>query len=43
MGVMLGLTIRVAIKERINLVADVEHGRAGGGEEHICSRCPLKT
>ena len=41
-GGYLGVNIRVAIKERINLVADVEHGRAGGGEEHIAAMLKLE-
>ena len=42
-GGYLGVNIRVAIKERINLVADVEHGRAGGGEEHIAAMLKLEA
>jgi outer membrane autotransporter protein len=41
-GGYLGVNIRVAIKESINLVADVEHGRAGGGEEHIAAMLKLE-
>jgi outer membrane autotransporter protein len=42
-GGYLGVNIRVAIKESINLVADVEHGRAGGGEEHIAAMLKLEA
>jgi len=41
-GGYLGMNLRVAIKESINLVADVEHGRAGGGEEHIAAMLKLE-
>jgi outer membrane autotransporter protein len=41
-GGYLGVNLRVAIKESINLVADVEHGRAGGGEEHIAAMLKLE-
>ena len=41
-GGYLGVNLRVAIKENINLVADVEHGRAGGGEEHIAAMLKLE-
>ena len=41
-GGYLGVTLRVAIKESINLVAEVEHGRAGGGEEHIAAMLKLE-
>jgi hypothetical protein len=36
------MNLRVVIKERINLVADVEHGRASGGEEHIALMLKLE-
>ena len=42
-GGYVGVNIRVAIKEKINLVADVEHGRAGGGEEHIAAMLKLEA
>ena len=42
-GGYLGVTLRVAIKESINLVADVKHGRAGGGEEHIAAMLKLEA
>ena len=38
-----GINLRVAIVDRINLVADVEHGRAGGGEEHIAAMLKLEA
>ena len=41
-GGYLGVNIRVAIVDRINLVADVEHGKAGGGEEHIAAMLKLE-
>ena len=41
-GGYVGMNLRVVIKERINLVADVEHGRAGGGEEHIALMLKLE-
>ena len=37
-----GINLRVAIVDRMNLVADVEHGRAGGGEEHIAAMLKLE-
>ena len=41
-GGYLGMNLRVAIVDQINLVADVEHGRAGGGEEHIAAMLKLE-
>ena len=41
-GGYLGVNVRVAIKESINLVANAEHGRAGGGEEHIAAMPKLE-
>ena len=41
-GGYVGVNLRVAIKEKINLVADIEHGRAGGGEEHITAMLKLE-
>jgi outer membrane autotransporter protein len=41
-GGYVGMNLRVAIVDRINLVADVEHGRAGGGEEHIALMLKLE-
>ena len=41
-GGYVGVNLRVAIKEKINLVADIEHGRAGGGEEHIAAMLKLE-
>jgi outer membrane autotransporter protein len=41
-GGYVGMNLRVAIKESINLVADIEHGRAGGGEEHIAAMLKLE-
>ena len=37
-----GINLRVAIVDRMNLVADVEHGRAGGGEGHIAAMLKLE-
>ena len=37
-----GANLRVAIVDRMNLVADVEHGRAGGGEGHIAAMLKLE-
>ena len=42
-GGYVGVNLRVVIKERINLVANVEHGRAGGGEEHIAAMLKLEA
>ncbi len=42
-GGYVGMNLRVAIVDRINLVADVEHGRAGGGEEHIAAMLKLEA
>ena len=41
-GGYVGVNLRVAIKEKINLVADIEHGRAGGGEIHIVAMLKLE-
>ena len=41
-GGYLGANLRVTIVDRMNLVADVEHGRAGGGEEHIAAMLKLE-
>ena len=42
-GEMLGGTEGGGLKKSyINLVADVEHGRAGGGEEHIAAMLKLE-
>ena len=40
-GGYLGANLRVAIVDRINLVADVEHG-SGDGEEHIAAMLKLE-
>jgi outer membrane autotransporter protein len=42
-GGYVGVNLRVVIKERINLVANVEHGRASGGEEHIAAMLKLEA
>ena len=41
-GGYLGVNLRVAIVDRMNLIADVEHGRAGGGEEHLAAMLKLE-
>ena len=41
-GGYLGVNLRVALVDRINLVADVEHGRAGGGEKHTAAMLKLE-
>ena len=40
-GGYLGVNLRVAIVDRINLIADVEHG-SGDGEEHIAAMLKLE-